>query len=439
MNKADDIRKTILDLTREYYLDKFAPQPFSPKKDKVSYAGRIFDQAEMVNLVDSALDFWLTSGRFARQFEERFSNYHDANYCCLTNSGSSANLLAVAALTSPKLGSRRLLPGDEVITVAAGFPTTVTPIVQNQLIPVFVDIELGTYNIDVKEIENAISPKTKAIFVAHTLGNPFDLAAIVALKNKYNLWLIEDCCDALGAKFDNKLVGTFGDISTFSFYPAHHITMGEGGALLTSDPLLYNNIRSFRDWGRDCWCEPGHNDTCGKRFTQEYSKLPVGYDHKFVYSHLGYNLKITDMQASVGLAQLDKLADFIARRNSNFNKYFDFFSKYQDFFVLPKSLPGANPSWFGFLLMLKKGIPFSRKDFVIYLDRHRIDTRMLFAGNMLRQPAFAEVAFRQIGELPVTEEVMNDAFWFGVYPGLDEARLNYIFEISNTFLNKVKK
>jgi len=439
MKKENELRKKILELTTQFYQIHFASMPFLPGKDKVLYAGRVFDQLEMLNLVDSALDFWLTSGRFAQKFEEQFAKYHEEKYCCLTNSGSSANLLAITALTSPKLGHRRMLPGDEVITVAAGFPTTIAPIVQNQLVPVFVDIELGSYNVNVKEIEKAISPKTKAIFVAHTLGNPIDLDVIVSLKNKYDLWLIEDCCDALGAKFHNKLVGTFGDISTFSFYPAHHITMGEGGALLTNDPLLYKNILSFRDWGRDCWCEPGSNNTCGKRFSQTYNKLPNGYDHKYVYSHLGYNLKVTDMQAAVGVGQLEKLDAFIAKRNSNFNKYHDYFTKYQDYFILPKSLPYAKPSWFGFLLTLKKGVPFSRKDFVTYLDDHRIDTRMLFAGNMIRQPAFKGVAYRQIGKLTSTERVMNDTFWFGVYPGLDEARMNYIFEISSDFLNKVIK
>lgn len=439
MNKAGEIRKSILEMARRYYGTQFRSRPFSPGKDKITYAGRIFDQDELVDLIDSALDFWLTSGRFAREFEERFSGLHDAKYCCLTNSGSSANLLAIAALTSPKLGSRRLQPGDEVITVAAGFPTTVAPIVQYQLVPVFVDIELGTYNISIPDIEKAISPRTKAIFIAHTLGNPFDVDAIVSLKNKHGLWLIEDCCDALGAKYRHRPVGTFGDISTFSFYPAHHITMGEGGALLTNDPHLYNNIRSFRDWGRDCWCEPGNNNTCGKRFVNAYQSLPEGYDHKYVYSHLGYNLKITDMQAAVGVAQLKKLKRFIVARNTNFKKYLEFFSRYQDFFILPAPLSCADPSWFGFLLTLKSGTPFTRKDFVRYLDDQRIDTRMLFAGNMIRQPAFAGVRYRQIGELACTEKVMNDAFWFGVYPGLDEARLDFIFERSAAFFSKVKR
>jgi len=439
MNEAENIRAKILEMTEKYFLIKYQKQPFSPEKDFVHYAGRVFDQKEMVNLVDSALDFWLTSGRFAEQFENIFANYHGSKHCCLTNSGSSANLLAIAALTSPKLDERRLQPGDEVITVAAGFPTTIAPIVQNQLVPVFVDIELGTYNINVKEIEKAISSKTKAIFVAHTLGNPFDLEAILAIKNKYNLWLIEDCCDALGAKFQNRPVGTFGDIATFSFYPAHHITMGEGGALLTNDQLLYKNIRSFRDWGRDCWCEPGHNNTCGKRFTQTYKSLPYGYDHKYVYSHLGYNLKVTDMQAAVGIAQMDKLDKFISKRNSNFANYMKYFEKIKEYFILPESMINSCPSWFGFLLTVKDDAPFTRGQFITFMDKHRIDTRMLFAGNMIRQPAFEGVNFKQIGDLPNTEKAMRDTFWFGVYPGLDDARLNYIFEMTASFMSKVKK
>lgn len=438
MSKANDIRNMILEKTREYHAEQFQFRPFSPGKDKLQYAGRVFDQEELVNLVDSALDFWLTSGRYAREFEEKFAGLHDMKHCCLVNSGSSANLLAIAALTSPKLENRRLQPGDEVITVAAGFPTTIAPIVQNRLVPVFVDVELNTCNINVAEIEKAISPRTKAIFVAHTLGNPFDIDAIIAIKEKYGLWLVEDTCDALGARYKNRPVGAFGNISTFSFYPAHHITMGEGGALLTNDPLLYKIIRSFRDWGRDCWCEPGQNNTCGRRFSQKYDKLPEGYDHKYVYSHLGYNLKLTDMQAAVGVAQLRKLDRFIASRNANFKKHFDYFYQYQDYFILPASLPSAAPSWFGFLLTMKTGNPFSRKGYIDFLDAHRIDTRMLFAGNMLRQPAFEGVEYRQIGELPITEKIMNDSFWFGVYPGLDEARLNYIFEISDEFLAKVK-
>ncbi len=429
-----NIRKKISQLVKRYYSVKFKKEKFIPGQTKIRYSGRVFDEKEIINLVSSSLDFWLTAGRFAKEFENKFARYHNVKYCCLTNSGSSANLLAISALTSNKLGDKRLNPNDEVITVAAGFPTTIAPIVQNNLIPVFVDIELGTYNIIADRVEEAISERTKAIFIAHTLGNPFDIEKILKIKEKYNLWLIEDICDALGAKYDNRLVGTFGGISTFSFYPAHHITMGEGGALLTNDTQLYKNICSFRDWGRDCWCEPGHNNTCGKRFSMQLGKLPKGYDHKFTYSHLGYNLKITDMQAAVGVAQLKKLDRFILARNNNFRKYLEFFKQYEDYFVLPKILLKSSPSWFGFPLTIKDRTPFKRNDFVTYLDKNKIDTRMLFAGNMIRQPAFDNVRYKVIGNLNNTDKVMNDTFWFGVYPGLDDNQLEYIFEKSKEFL-----
>lgn len=432
-----DIRKKISNLVKELYEQDFRKDEFIPGKSKVRYSGRVFDETEIQYLVDSSLDFWLTAGRYANDFEEKFSKYHGAKYCALTNSGSSANLLAISALTSYKLGERRLKPNDEVITVAAGFPTTVAPIIQNNLIPVFVDIDINTLNIDVKKIEDAITNKTKAIFIAHTLGNPFDLDEILKIKEKYNLWLIEDVCDALGAKWDNKLVGTFGDISTYSFYPAHHITMGEGGALITSNTQLYRNIKSFRDWGRDCWCEPGHNNTCGKRFSMQMGKLPFGYDHKFIYSHLGYNLKITDMQAAIGVAQLKKLDNFITKRNENFAKYFSFFKNYEKYFILPQSYRQSTPSWFGFPLTVRSSAPFTRKDIVTYLDNNKIDTRMLFAGNIIKQPAFDNVDYRISGKSENTDKSMNDTFWFGVYPGLTDEEIKYIFKITNKFLRGI--
>ena len=435
MNEKE-IRKEILELVKKYYSAKFQKEEFIPGQSQVKYSGRVFDENELINLVDSSLDFWLTAGRFAGEFESEFAKYHDMKYCCLTNSGSSANLLAISALTSYKLGERRLNPGDEVITVAAAFPTTVTPIVQHNLIPVFVDIELGTYNIDPSKIERVISKKTKAIFIAHTLGNPFNVEKVMEIKEKYNLWMIEDVCDALGAKYEDEFAGTFGDISTFSFYPAHHITMGEGGALLTNDAKLYRNIRSFRDWGRDCWCETGANNTCGKRFSMQLGNLPMGYDHKFTYSHLGYNLKITDMQASIGVSQLKKLDSFISKRNNNFSKYLECFKQYEDYFILPIIHSKSSPSWFGFPITIKEEAPFTRSEFISYLDKNKIDTRMLFAGNIIRQPAFTGVRYKLIGNLNNTDKVMNDTFWFGVYPGLDKSQMEYVFEISKAFLSK---
>ena len=434
MKESDKIRENIRELVKKYFDLEFGKCEFVPGESQVKYSGRVFDEEEIINLVDSSLDFWLTSGRYAGQFEKKFADYHNMKYCTLANSGSSANLLAVSALTSYKLGDRRLKPNDEIITVAAAFPTTIAPIIQNNLVPVFVDIDLSTLNIDIDKVEYAISSKTKAIFIAHTLGNPFHLKKILDIKDKYNLWLIEDACDALGAKFNDAFVGTFGDISTFSFYPAHHITMGEGGALLTDNTQLYRNILSFRDWGRDCWCAPGKNNTCGRRFTMQLGGLPMGYDHKFTYSHLGYNLKITDMQAAVGVAQLGKLDEFIAKRNSNFKKYYNFFKEYEKYFILPESYPESTPSWFGFPLTVRGDAPFSRKNLVTYLDGNKIDTRMLFAGNVIRQPAFDNVKYKIAGSLEQTDMCMNNTFWFGVYPGLDDNQLDYIFQKAREFL-----
>lgn len=435
----DELRKKILKLTKEYFQLNFRESGFKAGEDSVKYAGRVFDENELIYLVDSSLDFWLTAGRFAKKFENLFANYHNMKYCALTNSGSSANLLALASLTSYKLGERRLKPGDEVITVAAGFPTTIAPIIQYNLKPVFIDIDINTLNVDYEKIEDSITDRTKAIFLAHTLGNPFNIEKILEIKRKYNLWLIEDVCDALGAKWKNKLVGTFGDISTYSFYPAHHITMGEGGALITDNTQLYRNIKSFRDWGRDCWCEPGHNNTCGKRYSMQLGDLPKGYDHKFTYSHLGYNLKITDMQAAVGVAQFEKLPEFIRKRNENFEKYLNFFKQYSDYFILPKSYDKSEPSWFGFPVTVKNKSPFSRTEFADFLSKKKIDTRMLFAGNMIKQPALSNIEYKVPFDLDNTNQAMESTIWFGVYPGLSQKQLNYIFDTITNFIKNAKK
>lgn len=430
----DELKRKILELTKEYYRKNHKNLP----RDIIPFAGRVYDQEEMVNLVDSSLDFWLTAGKYSKLFEKRFPKISNNKYCCIVNSGSSANLLAVTALTSHILGDRRLSKGDEVITVAAGFPTTVNPIVQNGLIPVFVDVELGSYNIDISLLENAISKKTKAIVIAHTLGNPYNLQAVKDFAEKYNLFLIEDCCDALGSEFDNQKVGSFGDIATFSFYPAHHITMGEGGAVISNNSKIYKILLSLRDWGRDCFCEPGKSNTCGKRFGRTYETLPDGYDHKYVYSHIGYNLKVTDMQASVGLAQLDKLDDFIERRRANFNRLYQIFAKYEDIFILPKWDERSNPSWFGFPLTIRKpSSVINRNDLTMYLEDNKIMTRLLFAGNLTKQPAYLNVDYRVVGSLENTDKIMKDTFFIGVYPGITESDLTHIEEvISNYFLSK---
>ena len=358
----------------------------------------------------------------------------EQKYCLLVNSGSSANLIALSTLTSPNLGERRLKRGDEVITVAAGFPTTVAPIIQNGLIPVFVDIEIGTYNIDLKLLRNSITDQTKAIMIAHTLGNPFDVEGVMEIANKYNLWVIEDCCDAVGSKVNGKMVGTFGHIATTSFYPAHHITMGEGGSVLTNLSKLYVIAKSFRDWGRDCYCDPGKDNTCGRRFTGSHGDLPYGYDHKFVYSHIGYNLKITDMQAAVGIAQLDKLDEFIQIRKMNFQILYDFFEEFEDFFFLPLIKKGHSPSWFGFPLSIKENPNFNRNNLVEYLDKNGISTRLIFAGNMTKQPAFKNVDYRIYGQLENTDYVMNNTLFLGVYPGIDHSRMDYMINTIRTFI-----
>jgi len=411
--------------------------PFEPGKTWVSCSGKVYDEREMANLIDASLDFWLTTGRYASIFEEKLANFLGVRYCLLTNSGSSANLLAISSLTSTKLGKQRLRPGDEVITVAAGFPTTVAPIVQNRLVPVFVDVELETYNVDVEQLETAVSPKTGAIILAHTLGNPFNLDAVTEIARKHNLWLIEDNCDALGSTYKGRYTGTFGDLASLSFYPAHHITMGEGGAVLTSAPLLKRVIESFRDWGRDCWCPPGKDNTCGCRFAWRLGELPDGYDHKYTYSHLGYNLKMTDLQAAVGVAQLAKLIDFAGIRRKNFRDLYAGLRKYEDVLILPKNTENADPCWFGFPLTVRTGAPFTRRQLVQYLEDRRIRTRLLFAGNIIKQPAFQGVRYRVAGELENTDLIMERTFWIGVYPGLGQKEINYVLNVFNRFMRVI--
>ena len=437
--KNRDLKKEIFNLVAEYYTEKHKPKPFIPGETYIKYAGRVYDEKEMISLVDSALDFWLTAGRFAKQFEGEFAKFLGVKYCILTNSGSSANLLAISALTSPKLEERRLKPRDEVITTACAFPTTVNPIIQNNLIPVFIDVGVGTYNIQTDKIEGAISDKTKAIFLAHTLGNPFNLDKIQKICEKYNLWLIEDNCDALGSRYNNKYTGSFGHIATFSFYPAHHITMGEGGALVTNDTQLERLIKSFRDWGRDCWCEPGCDNTCGKRFSWQLGSLPFGYDHKYIYSHIGYNLKITDMQAAIGVEQLKKLPSFIEARKKNFRLLYEDLRKYEKYFTLPKIETKADPSWFGFLITVRKDAGFTRDEIVKYLEDNKIATRMLFAGNIVRHPSFKDINYRVYENLDNTDFIMNNTFWIGVYSGINKKKCSYIINIFKRFLKNYAK
>ncbi|WP_222850418.1 lipopolysaccharide biosynthesis protein RfbH [Paenibacillus tengchongensis] len=407
---------------------------FDPNKTQVSYGGRVYDENEMRSLVDSSLDFWLTAGRYNQQFEKEYAEYLGVRYALLTNSGSSANLLAFSALTSPKLKERQIKPGDEVITVAAGFPTTVTPIVQNGAIPVFVDVELGTYNILADRIEAAISPKTKAIMVAHTMGNPFELDKVMEIASKYNLWVVEDNCDALGSTFNGKLTGTHGHIGTSSFYPPHHMTMGEGGAVYTNNALLKSIIESYRDWGRDCWCPSGCDNTCNKRFGWELGSLPYGYDHKYTYSHIGYNLRVTEMQAAIGVEQLKKVPVFTQARKDNFARLYEGLKGLEEHFYLPKATRNSDPSWFGFILTVKDSTNFSKNEIVEYLEKNRIQTRMLFAGNLTRQPAFIGVNYRISGDLKNTDKIMNDTFLVGVYPGLTNEKIDYIVNKIRSFV-----
>lgn len=432
-------REEILNGVKAYHSAAFPAKPFNREKDTVRYAGRVFDEKEIVALVDSSLDFWLTEGRYSESFAEKISDFLGVENVILTNSGSSSNLIALSALTSKKLGKKRLVPGDEVITVAAGFPATVTPILQNGLIPVFVDVQLPTYNIDVEALKKAVSPRTRAVFIAHTLGNPFNLDAVLKIVKEHDLWLIEDNCDAFGSSYKGKYTGTFGHLATISFYPAHHITTGEGGAVVTNNEQLAQIVRSFRDWGRDCYCAGGENNTCGKRFTQQFGTLPVGYDHKYVYSEIGYNLKMTDMQAAIGSVQMDKLELFGEKRRANFKRYQKMFSAYKKYFLLPEATPDSDPSWFTYILSVKESAPFTRNELVTFLNERRIETRNIFAGNMLRQPAFIDRPCRVEGKLPVTDFIMNNTFFLGTFPGMTEEMFSYVGDCVAEFMGKYSK
>lgn len=427
------LRQEIAKLVQQFAEQTTAPKAFIPGESVIPPSGKVVGAREMQLMVDASLDCWLTTGRFNTEFEKKLAEFLGVKYLLSVNSGSSANLVAFSALTSPKLGARAIKKGDEVIGVAAGFPTTVNPIIQFGAIPVFVDVDAATHNINADLIEAAITPKTKAIMLAHTLGNPFNLTKVKALCEKYNLWLVEDCCDALGAKYDGKLVGTFGDIATLSFYPAHHITMGEGGAVFTNNPQLKMIAESFRDWGRDCYCAPGCDNTCGNRFGQQFGSLPVGYDHKYVYAHIGYNLKITDMQAACGLAQLERAQEFIDARKRNYDLLKARLSNLTDFIDIAQPTPNSEPSWFGFPITLKESAGVNRVDFVKFLDQNKIGTRLLFAGNLTRQPYFEGVEHRVVGDLTVTDNTMNNTLWLGIYPALGSEHFDYVAEKMEEF------
>ena len=449
------LRIKVKEAAREYFKEVYGGKR---EFDYIPPSGKLLGEEELLNMIDASLDMWLTAGRFNREFEQKFAKYLNVKYALSTNSGSSANLLAISALTSPKLGENRLRKGNEVISVAAGFPTTINPILQNGLIPVFVDCEIGTYNIDANKIEEAISPKTRAIFLAHTLGNSYDLDKVISLAEKYNLWVIEDSCDALGGEYKDRKIGTIGHIGTFSFYPAHHLTMGEGGAVVTNDPQLYKIIMSFRDWGRDCCCPPGRDGVCGKRFSQQLGNLPFGYDHKYTYSHIGYNLKITDWQAALGCSQIDKLDKFLEIRRKNAQMLTERLSDLTDYIILPVIKDGVKPSWFGYLISVRENAPFSKQELVEYLENHKIGTRQLFAGNILRQPMIVDneqIQFR-IGnskllcskdlsedwyaKLPKSEFIMNSTFWVGTFPALGEDEISRIADTIRDFINgKIKR
>ncbi len=427
-DEAGMLREQILGLVERYAALAHAPKPFVAGKSAVPVSGKVYGAAEMRSLVDSSLDFWLTTGRFNDAFEARLAAFLGRRFALTCNSGSSANLIAMTALTSPMLGKKRLRPGDEVITCATGFPTTLNPAIQNNLVPVFVDVDIPTYNIRPDMIEAAVSEKTRAIMVAHTLGNPFDLDAVMAVAKKHDLYVVEDCCDALGATYDGKLVGTFGNVGTLSFYPAHHITMGEGGAVFKQDGIVKRALESVRDWGRDCYCAPGQDNTCKKRFQWKLGELPRGYDHKYTYSNLGYNLKITDMQAAVGLAQMDRLEGFIAARRRNFDYLKTAQKDFEEFLILPEATPKSDPSWFGFPITVREGAPFTRDELTVHLNEKSVHTRLLFAGNLLRQPYMKGREHRVVGSLANSDRVMNSTFWIGVYPGLAEPQLQYAVE-----------
>ncbi len=434
----EEIHDSIMSLIREWYDIKHRNKPFVPGETYLNYSGRVFDEKELINLIDSSLEFWLTGGKYDDEFCKKLCDFLNVKHALTVNSGSSANLLAFSALTAPELDriGRRIKPGDEFITISASFPTTINPAIQFGLNPVFLDIELGTYNIDVSKLEEAISEKTKLIMIAHTLGNPFNLDEVMKVAKKHNLWVIEDTCDALGSTYDGKLCGTIGDIGTLSFYPAHQITMGEGGAVVTNNSILKLYLSSFRDWGRDCWCPPGKDNTCGKRFGWELGSLPKGYDHKYIYSHIGYNLKITDMQSAIGTAQLDKLPAFIKARKENHKAIYSGLKPFEDFFLLHEATKKSDPCWFGFMIYVKENAPFSKQDIVLHLEEKKIGTRNLFAGNILRQPAYSSLKHRVVGDLKNTDATMNNAFWVGVYPGIDTARRNYLIETITNFCKK---
>jgi CDP-4-dehydro-6-deoxyglucose reductase, E1 len=439
-----ELREKISNLVTEFHNTRTTEKTFIPGKTPIRYAGRVFDEKEIQAAVEASLDFWLTEGRFAEDFQIELAEKVGVEYALLTNSGSSANLLAVTALTSHLLGEKRLMPGDEVITVAAGFPTTLNPIILNGLVPVFVDVDIPTYNAKIEEIESAIGTKTKALFIAHTLGNPFDIDRVLSLCQKHNLWLIEDNCDALGATYNPKsknsfhstlsYTGSFGALSTSSFYPAHHITTGEGGAVLTSDETLARIVRSLKDWGRDCYCGPGENNTCGRRFSGQYGDLPYGYDHKYVYSHIGYNLKMTDIQAAIGVEQLKKLDDFCQARRHNFKTWTNGFKKYEDYFILPKATEGSDPAWFAFPVTVKETTGFTRTELTNYLSENLIETRNLFGGNLLRQPAYLNIEHRKVGNLENTDRIMNDTFFMGTFPGIGKDQIEYTMAVIEKFI-----
>ena len=432
---ADQLRQEIATLVEQYHRAAFPAKPFLGGISTLPISGKVFDADEMQHLVDSSLDFWLTTGRFAEQFETQFAKVMGMKHALLCNSGSSANLLAVTALTSPRLKKRALKEGDEVITVAAGFPTTVNPILQNRLVPVFVDVQLGTYDATMESIEAAIGPKTKAIVMAHTLGNPFNLDGVMSIAKEHNLFVVEDTCDAVGATYNDKPVGSFGDIATTSFYPAHQITMGEGGCVLVKSASMKKIVESLRDWGRDCWCPPGNDNTCGRRFDWQLGELPYGYDHKYVYSHIGYNLKLTDMQAAVGVAQLKKLPDFIAARRRNFNRLYAGLKRFEEVLILPEATPNSNPSWFGFAITIRPRAPFSRLELVQHIESRRIGTRLLFGGNLMRQPAYIGMPHRVVGPLTNADIITDNTFWLGVYPGLTDEMVDFMIATVAEFIN----
>jgi CDP-6-deoxy-D-xylo-4-hexulose-3-dehydrase len=434
--EAAQLREKILELSSRYFHEAFPTRTFEPGQSPIPVSGKVIDDADLRSVIDSVLDAWFTTGRFAEEFERKLARFIGVRSASLVNSGSSANLVALSALTSEKLGERRLKPGDEVITVAAGFPTTVNPIIQNRLVPVFLDVLIPTYEIDVAQLEIALSEKTRAIMVAHTLGNIFDLDQVVEFARRHNLWLIEDCCDALGSTWRGRRVGSFGDIATFSFYPAHHITMGEGGAVVTDKPNLQVLIESFRDWGRDCWCNPGKDNTCGKRFDWQLGSLPCGYDHKYTYSHIGYNLKATDMQAALGVSQFDKLPGFVEQRKLNYQILRQGLASLQDHLILPEATPGSDPAWFGFPIGVRDTAPFRRDELTQALEAQKIGTRLLFAGNLIRQPAYEHSQFRTVGDLRNTEFVMNNVFWIGLYPGLTTKMLEFTVRVVAEFVER---